>query len=84
MTLSDSEKLEIIGFVNDTFEGNSTVDEDDTEFIVFTFDKGEIQPSIGTDSILELLKRGYFVLYSTLNEEGHMEIAITNGDGFKL
>jgi hypothetical protein len=34
--------------------------------------------------ILDLLKRGLFVLYSVINDNGKLEIAITNGEGSRL
>ena len=84
MTLTESEKGEIIDYVKDNLEGESTCDDEDDQMLVFTFDKGEDQPSIGTDTILELLKRGLFVLYSLINENGKLEVSITNGEGSRL
>ncbi len=84
MTLTESEKGEIIDYVKDNLEGESTCDDEDDHMLVFTFDKGEDQPSIGTDTILELLKRGLFVLYSLINENGKLEVSITNGEGSRL
>lgn len=83
MALTDNEKGEIITYVKETFEGNSTCDDEDNEMVVFTFDKGEDQPSLGTESTLELLKRGYFILYALVNEDGKFELSITNGAGYK-
>jgi hypothetical protein len=82
--LSENEKAEIVEYVKDNLEGESTCDDEYPEMLTFTFDKGEDQPSIGTDTILELLKRGLFVLYSLINENGKLEISITNGEGSRL
>jgi hypothetical protein len=84
MTLSENEKGEIIDYVKDNVEGESTCDDEYPEMLVFTFDKGGDQPEVSTDMILDLLKRGLFVLYSVINDNGKLEIAITNGEGSRL
>lgn len=84
MTLSENEKAEIVDYVNENLEGESTCDDEYPEMLVFTFDKGGDQPEVSTNVVLELLKRGLFVLYSLINENGKLEIAITNGEGSRL
>jgi len=84
MTLSENEKAEIVDYVNENLEGESTCDDEYPEMLVFTFNKGEEQPEVSTNVVLELLKRGLFVLYSLINENGKLEIAITNGEGSRL
>ncbi len=84
MTLSNNEKGEIVDYVKDNLEGESTCDDEDDQMMVFTFNKGREQPEVSTDMVLELLKRGLFILYSLINEDGKIEIAITNGEGSRL
>ena len=84
MVLSDNDKQEIIEYVNDNIDGESTCDDEDDAMVIFTFDKDQDdQPLIGTESVLELLKRGFFVLYSGLNEDGDMQISISDGDRYR-
>lgn len=84
MVLSDNDKQEIIEYVNDNIDGESTCDDEDDDMVIFTFDKDQDdQPLIGTESVLELLKRGFFVLYSGLNEDGDMQISISDGDRYR-
>ena len=84
MVLSDNDKQEIIEYVNDNIDGESTCDDEDDDMVIFTFDKDQDdQPLIGTESVLELLKRGFFVLYSGLNEDGDMQISISDGDIYR-
>ena len=84
MVLSDNDKQEIIEYVNDNIDGESTCDDEDNDMVIFTFDKDQDdQPLIGTESVLELLKRGFFVLYSGLNEDGDMQISISDGDRYR-
>jgi len=83
MTLSNDERQDIIKYVNDSMEGDSTCDDEDKNMVVFTFDPQMDSPSIGTDTTLELLKRGFFILYALLNEERKFELAITNGEGYR-
>ena len=82
MTLSGIEKSEIIDYVNDNLEGNSVCDDEGSEHVVFTFDRKE-DITVGTSNVLELLKRGFFILYVTINDEGNFEMAITNGEGYR-
>jgi hypothetical protein len=52
--------------------------------IIFTYDKDQDdQPLVGTETVLELLKRGFFVLYSGLNNDGDMQISISDGDRYR-
>ena len=84
MVLSDNDKQEIIEYVNDNLDGESTCDDEDDDMIIFTYDKDqEDQPLVGTETILELLKRGFFVLYSGLNNDGDMQISISDGDRYR-
>ena len=84
MVLSDNDKQEIIEYVNDNIDGESTCDDEDDDMVIFTFDRDQDdQPLIGTESVLELLKRGFFVLYSGLNEDGDMQISISDGDRYR-
>jgi hypothetical protein len=84
MTLSENEKAEIVDYVNDNLEGESTCDDEYPEMLVFTFDKGDEQPEVSTDVVLDLLHKGLFILYSLINDDGKLEIAITNGEGSRL
>jgi len=84
MVLSENDKQEIIEYVNDNIDGESTCDDEENDMIIFTFDKeNEDQPLIGTETVLELLKRGFFILYSGLNEDGDMQLAISDGDRYR-
>jgi hypothetical protein len=84
MVLSDNDKQEIIEYVNDNIDGESTCDDEDDDMIIFTYDKDqEDQPLVGTETVLELLKRGFFVLYSGLNNDGDMQISISDGDRYR-
>tara|TARA_R100000908_G_C3741610_1_gene137991 strand:- start:1028 stop:1285 length:258 start_codon:yes stop_codon:yes gene_type:complete len=84
MVLSDNDKQEIIEYVNDNIDGESTCDDEDNDMVIFTFDRDQDdQPLVGTETILELLKRGFFVLYSGLNEDGDMQISISDGDRYR-
>jgi hypothetical protein len=82
--LSENEKAEIVDYVNNNVEGESTCDDEYPEMLVFTFNKGGDQPEVSTDMVLDLLKRGLFLLYSLINDDGKLEIAITNGEGSRL
>ena len=84
MTLSDNDKQEIIQYVNDNLDGESTCDDEGDDMIIFTFDRDQDeQPLVGTETILELLKRGFFVLYAGLNDDGDMQISISDGDRYR-
>lgn len=84
MVLSDNDKQEIIEYVNDNLDGESTCDDEDNDMIIFTFDRDQDeQPLVGTETILELLKRGFFVLYAGLNDDGDMQISISDGDRYR-
>ena len=84
MVLSDNDKQEIIEYVNDNLDGESTCDDEDNDMIIFTFDRDQDdQPLLGTETILELLKRGFFVLYAGLNDDGDMQISISDGDRYR-
>jgi len=84
MVLSDNDKQEIIEYVNDNIDGESTCDDEDDDMIIFTFDRDQDdQPLVGTETVLELLKRGFFVLYSGLNNDGDMQISISDGDRYR-
>jgi hypothetical protein len=84
MTLSDNDKQEIIQYVNDNLDGESTCDDEGDDMIIFTFDRDQDeQPLVGTESILELLKRGFFVLYAGLNDDGDMQVSISDGDAYR-
>jgi hypothetical protein len=84
VVLSDNDKQEIIEYVNDNLDGESTCDDEDDDMIIFTYDKDqEDQPLVGTETVLELLKRGFFVLYSGLNNDGDMQISISDGDRYR-
>ena len=84
MVLSDNDKQEIIEYVNDNLDGESTCDDEDDDMIIFTFDRDQDeQPLVGTETILELLKRGFFVLYAGLNDDGDMQISISDGDRYR-
>ena len=84
MVLSDNDKQEIIEYANDNIDGESTCDDEDDDMIIFTYDKDQDdQPLVGTETVLELLKRGFFVLYSGLNNDGDMQISISDGDRYR-
>ena len=84
MVLSDNDKQEIIEYVNDNLDGESTCDDEDNDMVIFTFDRDQDeQPLVGTETILELLKRGFFVLYAGLNDDGDMQISISDGDRYR-
>ena len=84
MVLSDNDKQEIIEYVNDNLDGESTCDDEDDDMIIFTFDRDQDdQPLVGTETVLELLKRGFFVLYAGLNDDGDMQISISDGDRYR-
>ena len=84
MTLSDNDKQEIIQYVNDNLDGESTCDDSGDDMVIFTFDRDQDeQPLVGTETILELLKRGFFVLYAGLNDDGDMQISISDGDRYR-
>jgi hypothetical protein len=84
VVLSDNDKQEIIEYVNDNLDGESTCDDEYNDMIIFTFDRDqEDQPLLGTETILELLKRGFFVLYAGLNDDGDMQISISDGDRYR-
>jgi|TARA_B110000263_G_scaffold245004_1_gene253901 hypothetical protein len=84
VVLSDNDKQEIIEYVNDNLDGESTCDDEDDDMIIFTFDRDQDdQPLVGTETILELLKRGFFVLYAGLNDDGDMQISISDGDRYR-
>ena len=84
MVLADNDKQEIIEYVNDNIDGESTCDDEDDDMIIFTYDKDQDdQPLVGTETVLELLKRGFFVLYSGLNNDGDMQISISDGDRYR-
>jgi|TARA_B110000495_G_scaffold101526_1_gene87706 hypothetical protein len=84
MVLSDNDKQEIIDYVNDNLDGESTCDDEDNDMVIFTFDRDQDeQPLVGTETILELLKRGFFVLYAGLNDDGDMQISISDGDRYR-
>ena len=56
MTLSDNDKQEIIQYVNDNLDGESTCDDEGDDMIIFTFDREQDeQPLVGTETILEIL-----------------------------
>ena len=84
MTLSDNDKQEIIQYVNDNLDGESTCDDSGDDMIIFTFDRDQDeQPLVGTETILELLKQGFFVLYAGLNDDGDMQVSISDGDAYR-
>ena len=84
MVLSDNDKQEIIEYVNDNLDGESTCDDEDNDMVIFTFDRDQDeQPLVGTETMLELLKRGFFVLYAGLNDDGDMQISISDGDRYR-
>ncbi len=84
MVLSDNDKQEIIEYVKDNLDGESTCDDEDDDMIIFTFDRDQDdQPLVGTETVLELLKRGFFVLYAGLNDDGDMQISISDGDRYR-
>jgi hypothetical protein len=84
VVLSDNDKQEIIEYVNDNLDGESTCDDEDNDMVIFTFDRDQDeQPLVGTETILELLKRGFFVLYAGLNDDGDMQISISDGDRYR-
>lgn len=82
MALSNYEKTEIIEYVKSNWDGESVCDDELDDMVVFTFDRKE-EFSFGTESVLELLQRGFFILYAVINDEGNFEIAISNGEEFK-
>lgn len=82
--LNSQEKHEIITYVNDNLDGESTVNESDSDMIVFAFENDERnQALIGTEHILDLLKIGFFVIYAGLNDEGKFEVAISDANMFR-
>ena len=82
--LNSQEKHEIITYVNDNLDGESTVNELDSDMIVFAFENDERnQALIGTEHILDLLKIGFFVIYAGLNDEGKFEVAISDANMFR-
>jgi|TARA_R110002124_G_scaffold248697_1_gene413812 hypothetical protein len=84
MTLSDNDKQEIIQYVNDNLDGESTCDDSGDDMVIFTFDRDQDeQPLVGTETILELLKQGFFVLYAGLNDDGDMQVSISDGDAYR-
>ena len=84
MVLSDNDKQEIIDYVNDNLDGESTCDDEDNDMVIFTFDRDQDeQPLVGTETILELLKQGFFVLYAGLNDDGNMQVSISDGDAYR-
>ena len=84
MVLSDNDKQEIIDYVNDNLDGESTCDDEDNDMVIFTFDRDQDeQPLVGTETILELLKQGFFVLYAGLNDDGDMQVSISDGDAYR-
>ena len=84
MTLSDNDKQEIIEYVNDNLDGESTCDDSGDDMVIFTFDRDQDeQPLVGTETILELLKQGFFVLYAGLNDDGDMQVSISDGDAYR-
>ena len=84
MTLSDNDKQEIIEYVNDNLDGESTCDDSGDDMVIFTFDRDQDeQPLVGTETILELLKQGFFVLYAGLNGDGDMQVSISDGDAYR-
>tara|TARA_B110000090_G_scaffold112860_1_gene125972 strand:- start:219 stop:476 length:258 start_codon:yes stop_codon:yes gene_type:complete len=84
MTLSDNDKQEIIQYVNDNLDGESTCDDSGDDMVIFTFDRDQDeQPLVGTETILELLKQGFFVLYAGLNDDGNMQVSISDGDAYR-
>ena len=84
MTLSDNDKQEIIQYVNDNLDGESTCDDEGDDMVIFTFDRDQDeQPLVGTETILELLKQGFFVLYAGLNDDGDMQVSISDGDAYR-
>ena len=84
MTLSDNDKQEIIQYVNDTLLYESTCDDSGDDMVIFTFDRDQDeQPLVGTETILELLKQGFFVLYAGLNDDGDMQVSISDGDAYR-
>ena len=84
MTLSDNDKQEIIQYVNDNLDGESTCDDEGDDMVIFTFDRDQDeQPLIGTETVLELLKHGLFVLYAGLNDDGDMQVSISDGDAYR-
>ncbi len=84
MVLSDNDKQEIIQYVNDNLDGESTCDDEGDDMVIFTFDRDQDeQPLIGTETVLELLKHGLFVLYAGLNDDGDMQVSISDGDAYR-
>ncbi len=82
--LNDQDKHEIIKFVNDNLEGESTCDDSDDEMVVFTFENNpENQCLIGTETILDLLKIGYYVLFAGLDDYGKFQLAVSDSRSFK-
>lgn len=82
MVLEDQEKNEIIDYVKENWDADSTCDDESNDMVVFTFNRKE-EFSFGTADVLDLLKRGFFVLYAICNEEGNFEIAISNGEEYR-
>ena len=82
--LKDSDKHEIIDFVNENMEGEAVCDDESNNMIVFTFEnEPNNQAMLGTEIILDLLKRGFFVIYACVNEDGKFEMAIGDSEEFK-
>tara|TARA_R100000008_G_scaffold61623_1_gene38955 strand:- start:797 stop:1051 length:255 start_codon:yes stop_codon:yes gene_type:complete len=82
--LNEQEKHEIITYVGDNIDGESTVNETDDDMMVFAFEYDEDnQALIGTEHILDLLKIGFFVIYAGMNDEGKFEIAISDANMFR-
>ncbi len=82
--LNEQEKHEIITYVGDNIDGESTVNETDDDMLVFAFEyDDDNQALIGTEHILDLLKIGFFVIYAGLNDEGKFEVAISDANMFR-
>ncbi len=82
--MNDTDKHQIINYVYENLEGESTCDDSDECMLVFTFTHDpENQCLIGTDNILELLKMGFFVLYAGNNDSGNFEIAICDCETYR-
>lgn len=82
--LTENDKQEIIGYVNDSLDGESICDESDDSMVVFTFENNpDNQCMIGTETVLELLKRGFFVLYAGSNDDGKFEMCICDAERYR-
>jgi hypothetical protein len=82
--LTENEKQEIIGFVDENLEGESICDESDDSMVVFTFENDRNnQCLIGTETVMDLLKRGFFLLYAGNNDENKFEICISDANTFR-